>query len=130
MPPFLVNKVPDGIQCQEHNTTYGSNMLQVTILASEWESSNGGLSAMNRELAIQLAKLCCVKVTLFMPTGKCSDEHKKAAHSHGISILEAVRRPGLMWLLVMECNLVTRLNLSANLTNASGFSLCTQTQRN
>ncbi|XP_044176339.1 D-inositol 3-phosphate glycosyltransferase 1-like [Acropora millepora] len=102
MPPFLVNKVPDGIQCQEHNTTYGSNMLQVTILASEWESSNGGLSAMNRELAIQLAKLCCVKVTLFMPTGKCSAEHKKAAHSHGISILEAVRRPGLdelQWLI-------------------------------
>lgn len=48
---------------------------------------------MNRELAIQLAKFPCVKVTFFVP--QCSDEHKKAAHSHGISVLEAVRRPGL-----------------------------------
>ena len=68
-------------------------------MAYEWGSSKGGLSTINRELAIQLAKFSCVKVTFFLL--KCSDEDKKAAHSHGISILEAVRRPGyneLDWL--------------------------------
>ena len=33
-----------------------SRKVQVTILASEWGSSKGGLSTINRELAIQLAK--------------------------------------------------------------------------
>ena len=83
----------------EHDTSHGSNKLQVTILASEWGSSKGGLSTINRELAIQLAKLFGFKVTFFLP--KCSDEDKKTADSHGISILEAARRPGydeLDWL--------------------------------
>ena len=70
----------------------GSSKLQVTILASEWGSSEGGLSTINRELAIQLAKFSCIEVTLFLP--KCSDKDEKAAASHGISILKAKRRPG------------------------------------
>ena len=77
---------------QEHDTSHGSSKVQVTILASEWGSSKGGLSTINRELAIQLAKFSCLEVTLFLP--KCSDEDKKAAASHCISILEAARRPG------------------------------------
>ena len=84
---------------QEHDTSHGSSKVQVTILASEWGSSKGGLSTINRELAIQLAKFSCLEVTLFLP--KCSDEDKKAAASHCISILEAARRPGfneLDWL--------------------------------
>ena len=88
-------------QLQEHEESYGSSKLQVTILASEWGSSKGGLSTINRELAIQLAKFSNVEVTFFLPTGKCSNEDKKAADSHGISILEAKRRPGcneLDWL--------------------------------
>ena len=86
-------------QLQEHVTNHGSSKLQVTILASEWGSSKGVCSTINRELAIQLAKFSCVEVTFFLP--KCSDEDKKAAHSHCISIVEAVRRPGydeLDWL--------------------------------
>ena len=86
-------------QLQEHDTSHGSSKLQVTILASEWGSSKGGLSTINRELAIQLAKFSYVKVTFWLT--KCSDEDKKAADSHGISILEAVRLPGyseLDWL--------------------------------
>ena len=84
---------------QGHDQIHGSSKLQVTILASEWESSKGGLSTISRELAIQLAKFSCIEGTLFLP--KCSDEDKKAAESHGISILEAKRRPGyneLDWL--------------------------------
>ena len=79
-------------QPQEHDTGHGSSKLQVTILASEWGSSKGGLSTINRELAIQLAKFSCIEVTFFLP--KCFDEDKKAGASHGISILEAKRRPG------------------------------------
>ena len=77
---------------QECDQIHGSSNLQVTILASEWGSSKGGLSTINRELAIQLAKFSCIEVTFFLP--KCSDEDKKAGASHGISILEAKRRPG------------------------------------
>ena len=93
-------------QLQEHVTSHGSSKLQVTILASECGSSKGGLSTINRELAIQLAKFSYVEVTFFLP--KCSDEDKKAAHSHGISIVEAVRRPGyneLDWLSFPSENL-------------------------
>ena len=39
--------------------------VKVTILASEWGSSNGGLSTINRELAIQLAKCPKVEITFF-----------------------------------------------------------------
>ena len=77
---------------QEHDTSHGSSKVQVTILASEWGSSKGGLSTINRELAIQLAKFSCLEVTLFLP--KCSEDDKKAADSHGISIVEAARRSG------------------------------------
>ena len=77
---------------QEHDPIHDSRKLQVTILASEWGSSKGGRSTFNRELAIQLAKFSCVEVTFFLP--KCSDEDKKAAASHGVAILKALRRPG------------------------------------
>ncbi|XP_015776097.1 PREDICTED: uncharacterized protein LOC107354170 [Acropora digitifera] len=73
--------------------------IKVTILASEWGSSKGGLSTINRELAIQLAKFPNVEVTFFLP--KCSHESKKEAQHHGISLVEAERRPGyeeLDWL--------------------------------
>ena len=86
-------------QLQEHDASHGSSKLQVTILASEWGSSNGGLSTINRELAIQLAKFSNVEVTFWLPT--CFEKDKNAAKSHGISILEAVSLPGyseLDWL--------------------------------
>ncbi|XP_044166791.1 nucleotide-binding oligomerization domain-containing protein 2-like isoform X2 [Acropora millepora] len=73
--------------------------IKVTILASEWGSSKGGLSTINRELAIQLAKFPNVEVTFFLP--KCSHESRKEAQHHGISLVEAERRPGyeeLDWL--------------------------------
>ncbi|XP_015748270.1 PREDICTED: protein NLRC3-like [Acropora digitifera] len=81
-------------QPQEHDRT-----IKVTILASEWGSSKGGLSTINRELAIQLAKYYDCKVTFFLV--KCSHENKEEAKHHGISIVEAERKPGfeeLDWL--------------------------------
>ena len=81
-------------QPQEHDKT-----IKVTILASEWGSSKGGLSTINRVLAIQLAKFPDIEVTFFLP--KCCDKNKAEALSHGISIVEAEKRPGyeeLDWL--------------------------------
>ena len=95
-------------QLKEHDTSHGSSKVQVTILASEWGSSKGGLSTINRELAIQLAKFSCLEVTFFLP--KCSEEDKKAAASHCISIVEAARRPGyneLDWLSFPPGHLTT-----------------------
>jgi len=84
---------------QEHDQAHGSSKAKVTILASEWGSSKGGLSTINRELAIQLAKLPEVEITFFVP--QCTDKDKNVALSHNINIVEATRRPGfeeLEWL--------------------------------
>ena len=73
--------------------------VQVTILASEWGSSKGGLSTINREIAIQLAKCPEAEITFFLP--KCSQEDKKLALQNNVKIVEALRRPGfeeLEWL--------------------------------
>ena len=96
----------NGSPPQKHDPIHGSSKLQVTILALEWASTKGGLSTINRELAIQVAKFSNVEVTFFLP--KCSDEDKKAAASHVVSILEAARRPGydeLDWLSFPPKNL-------------------------
>ena len=73
--------------------------IKITILASEWGSRKGGLSTINRELAIQLAKYYDCKVTFFLL--KCSHKNEEEAKRHGISIVEAERQPGfeeLDWL--------------------------------
>ena len=73
--------------------------LRVLFLASEWGSSEGGLSTMNRELAINTAQHSSVDVTFFVP--QCNDEDKKAALSHKVKLVEAIRQPGmekLQWL--------------------------------
>ena len=87
-------------KAQTHDDqVHGSLKMKVTILASEWRSSNGGLSTINRELAIQLAKSPEVEITLFLP--KCSLEDKKVALDHKVKIVEATPLPGfeqLDWL--------------------------------
>ena len=86
-------------ESRAHDRADGSNKLKVAILASEWGSSKGGLSTLNRELAIQLAKFPEVEITFFLP--QCSQEDKQAAFKHNIQIVEATRRPGyeeLEWL--------------------------------
>ena len=64
---------------------------------------------MNREVAIQLAKQPNVAVTFFVP--KCSEEDKKAAGKHNITIVEAKERVGfdepLDWLSFPPKDLVT-----------------------
>ena len=75
-------------KAQTHDDrVHGSRKVKVTILASEWGPSNGGLSTINRELAIQLAKFPEVEITFFLP--KCSQKDKKEALDHKVKIVEA-----------------------------------------
>ena len=72
---------------------HGTRKVKVTSLASEWESSNEGLSTLNRELAIQLAKFPEVEITFFLP--KCSQQDKKVALEYNVKIVQAKPVPGM-----------------------------------
>ena len=69
-----------------------SRKLQVTLLSSEWGSTKGGLSTINRELAIQLAKDDNVEVCMYLPW--FSDEDEKVAANCSIRLLKAKEKPG------------------------------------
>ena len=70
------------------------------MLSSEWRSStDGDLSTINRELAIQLAKLPNVDVDILLPN--CSREDRSSAESHNVKLIEADKVPGVepvLWL--------------------------------
>ena len=70
------------------------SILKVALLSNEWGSSKGGLSTINRTLAIHLAKHADVKVTLIVPQFECGEADRRAAMGHNIYIREAQRRPG------------------------------------
>ena len=68
--------------------------LKVTLLSSEWKSStNGNLPTINQELAIQLAKLPNVDVSVLLPN--CSEEDRSSAESHNVKLIEADKTPGV-----------------------------------
>ena len=75
--------------------------LYITLLASQWNSLAGGLSTLNRELAIHLAQQTNVRVSLLVPEGACNDRDKREAQSFDVNVVEAKQRPGyesLDWL--------------------------------
>ena len=87
----------------EHQDDSGSrpssSRLGVLFLGSEWGSSKGGLSTINRELAINVAKHPEVDVTFFVP--RCNERDKEAALGHNIKLVEATELIGmeeLQWL--------------------------------
>ena len=65
----------------------------MTLLSSEWRSTKGGLSTINRELAIQLAKHPSVEVSVYLP--QCSEEDKQVAKDHNVHLIKAREMPGL-----------------------------------
>ena len=69
-------------------------------MSAEWKASiNGDLTTINRELAIQMAKHPNVEVSVFLP--QCSEEDKRLAGSCNVTLIEAVKVPGLkpvLWL--------------------------------
>ena len=84
---------------QEHHQPDIPGKVNVTILASEWGSSKGGLSTLNRELAIQLAKFPEVEITFFLP--RCCEGERNQALTRNVKVLEAIPHPGyeeLDWL--------------------------------
>ena len=68
------------------------NKLKVTLLSCEWGSTKGGLSTINRELAIQLAKNNNVEVSMYLPW--YSEEDKRAATGFSVCLLKANEKPG------------------------------------
>ena len=78
-------------------------MLHVTLLGGEWSSSAGGLSTINRELAIHLSNHSAVKISLLVPEGACNTEEIREADGYGITIVEAKERAAydrLDWLSI------------------------------
>ena len=73
----------------------GRSILKVALLANEWGSSKGGLSTINRTLAIHLAKHAKVEVTILVPEFECGEEDKRTARSYNIAIKEVRRRPAV-----------------------------------
>ena len=81
---------------EDHENSSGSSSsrkLRVTLLSSEWRSTKGGLSTINRELAIQLAKHPSVEVSVYLP--QCSEEDKQVARDHNVRLIKAREMPGL-----------------------------------
>ena len=66
--------------------------LNVTLLGDEWGSSAGGLSTINRELAIHLSQQPGVNISLLCPEKACSSEEIREANGYGITIVEAKER--------------------------------------
>ena len=64
----------------------------MTLLSSEWRSTKGGVSTINRELAIQLAKFPDVQVSVYLP--ECSEEDKRVAADQNVHLLRAEKMPG------------------------------------
>ena len=78
---------------QEDHESTSSRKLKVTLLSSEWRSTKGGLSTINRELAIQLAKHPSVEVSVYLP--QCSEEDKQVARDHNVRLIKAREMLGL-----------------------------------
>ena len=76
----------------EINSGSTSRKLRITLLSSEWRSTKGGLSTINRELAIQLAKHPSVEVSVYLP--QCSEEDKRVAARYNVHLIEAEKMPG------------------------------------
>ena len=81
---------------EDHESNSGSTSsrkLRVTLLSSEWRSTKGGLSTINRELAIQLAKHPSVEVSVYLP--QCSEEDKQVARDNNVRLIKAREMLGL-----------------------------------
>ena len=91
MPPPNAASASQHCQGSSSSNPY-SNKLRVTLLSSEWRSTKGGLSTINRELAIQLAKQPSVEVSVYVP--HCSEEDKRVAATHNVHLIKAEKMAG------------------------------------
>ena len=63
--------------------------IDVVTIGDEWGSKHGGMSTMNREIAINMASHCNVRVTFLIVGGSCNIEEKKEAESKNVELLVA-----------------------------------------
>ena len=84
------------LNAAQSTSEHSGERLKVALLANEWGSSKGGLPTINRTLAILLAKHPEVDATLLVPESECSEEDRRSAQSHNISVREAQRLPGFI----------------------------------
>ena len=93
MVPLQKLRPSTSLDAARSRTGHSGETLKVAFLANEWRSSSG-LSIFIRTLAILLAKHPKVDVTLLVPEFECSEEDKRTAQNHSITIREAQGRPG------------------------------------
>ena len=92
--PFFPRAASTSQGGHDSNSAYDSfRKLRVTLLSSEWRSTKGGLSTINRELAIQLAKHPSVEVSVYLP--QCSEDERRVAKDHNVKLVKAKEMPGL-----------------------------------
>ena len=101
MLPFYSTASTSQEGCESNLGSTSSRKLRVTLLSSEWRSTKGGLSTINRELAIQLAKHPSVEVSVYLP--QCSEGDKRVAASHHVHLIEAEELAGLKPDLWLSC---------------------------
>lgn len=111
MAAFLLKEFATQSEASTSQEGLQNRRLKVTLLSSEWRSStDGDLSTISRELAIQLAKFSDVEVSVFLP--RCSEGDRRNAESHDVQLIEAEEMVGLNpvdWLInlpdghVMDC---------------------------
>ena len=73
------------------------------------------MSTINRELALKLAQHKQVEVTILVPQSACSEEERRFAKSHNITIREGLERPdfdSLEWLFFPPRDLAIDVVLS------------------
>ena len=78
--------------CESISGSTSSRKLRVTLLSSEWRSTKGGLSTINPELPIQLAKHPSLEVSVYLP--QCSEGDKRVAASRNVQLIEAGEMAG------------------------------------
>ena len=79
--------------------------MRVTLLGDEWKSTKGGLSTINRELAIHLANHRSLEVSVYLP--QYSEEDKKNAEDQNVCLIKAKEMIGYepnYWLACLPDN--------------------------
>ena len=79
-------------------------LIDVMFLCDEWKSSKGGLSTLNREFAINLAKTTIESMKIHCYVSKSDDRDRDDARQHGVNLITAQSVPGstdpLDWLKI------------------------------
>ena len=101
-PQIISSTAPGGVPGDSGGSSTRPT-LKITLLGSEWNSSAGGLSTFNRELAIHLSEHPQVDVTLLVPEGACKDEEKNEARRYGVNVVDAKCQAGLDPLYWLSC---------------------------